>query len=191
MQALTRIYARHTQVTGRVGKRGYTANDPALLFWVYATLIDAMIYAYRTFLPDLSDAEWEAFYNEGKYFAHLIGMPAELVPPDKADFERWMTAEIAGDEIRVTPVACEIASSLIGMPVRLAWPLTSLLAAGSLPSRLRKQFGLPWSPVRRRVYAWGTALLRVALRWLPAFLHTSPVYWLALRRVRRSTFPSR
>jgi uncharacterized protein (DUF2236 family) len=182
MDALIRIYARHTQVVGRVGDSEYKANDPELLFWVYATLIDSMIYAYQAFLPDLTVTEWDCFYEEGKYFAHLFGIPAELVPPDRMAFVRWMAAKLASDEIHVTPVAREIGNSLLSMPVRFAWPLTTLLAAGSLPPSLRADFGLPWSPSRLRIYEWSARLLRFAFRWLPGFLHTSPAYWLARRR---------
>src|SRR3990172_1306459 len=73
--ALMAIYRRHAAVRGEVAGSRYQANDPRLLFWVYATLIDSMFYAYGTFLPDLSAAEWDAFYDEGKLFARLIGIP--------------------------------------------------------------------------------------------------------------------
>ncbi|MQC26579.1 MAG: DUF2236 domain-containing protein [Chloroflexi bacterium] len=185
-QALIRIYSRHTQVVGEGEVGYYEANDPELLFWVYATLIDSMLYAYRTFLPNLTISEWTVFYEEGKYFAQLIGIPSELVPLDLAAFEGWMANQLSGTEIHVTKDAVEIAHSLLGLPLRLAWPLTSLLAAGSLPKELRAGFGLPWTAMRGRIYASVAALLRAAFRWLPGFLHIPPVYYMALWRVGRS-----
>ena len=42
----------------------YAANDPQLLFWVYATLVDSSLCAYDTFLPPLTHIEREEFYQE-------------------------------------------------------------------------------------------------------------------------------
>ena len=193
IEALMRIYARHTQVRGRVSAApaaldspDYDANDPALLLWVYATLIDSMFYAYRTFLPDLSSAEWDAFYEEGKLFARLIGIPEDHTPPTLDDFNRWMSAKIASEEITIIPVAKEISASLLSLPVRLATPLTSALVAGSLPPSLRRDFGLPWGPTRQRAFDLGAGLLRGLVRYVPVWLRTSPAYWVAKRQARKA-----
>lgn len=187
IEALMRIYSRHTAVSGELGQgAAYQANDPSLLFWVYATLIDSMFYAYRTFLPELAPAEWERFYEEGKLFARLIGIPDERVPTRLADFNAWMAAALASDEIYVSPAGYEIGQSLLRMPVRLAEPLTGFLAAGTLPPRLRSQFGLHWSPARQQRFDRFAGFVRTAARFTPRFLRTAPVYWMALRRARQA-----
>lgn len=180
IDALMRIYSRHVAVRGD----GYEANDPSLLFWVYATLIDSMFFAYRTFLPDLSPAEWARFYDEGKLFAKLIGITEEQVPPRLADFEAWMAAKLASDEITVSPAGYEVGQSLLRMPVAAARPLTGFLAAGTLPPKLRRQFRLRWSSRRRWLFDRLAAAVRFGIRFTPSALHTSPVYWLALRRAK-------
>lgn len=185
IEALMGIYRRHTAVRGLVGGRHYKANDPRLLFWVYATLIDSMFYAYGTFLPDRSPKEWAHFYSEGKLFARLIGIPEDLVPPTRADFDAWMERTVASDEITVSDVGREIGQSLLNMPVRLAAPITSFLAGGTLPPILREQFGLRWTATRQRRFDRVAAAVRWLARHLPQALHTSPTYWLALRRARR------
>jgi uncharacterized protein (DUF2236 family) len=177
--ALMRIYARHVSVTGD----SYQANDPDLLFWVYATLIDSMLYAYRTFLPDLSPEDWARFYDEGKLFARLIGIPTELVPPRLADFDAWMHSKLASHEIQVSPAGKEVGRSLLGIPIRLATPLTSFLVAGTLPPRLRAGFGLAWSPHRQRFFDLAAGVIRFVVSHTPSFLHTAPAYWQAMRRV--------
>lgn len=182
IESLMRIYARHVGVQGA----GYQANDPWLLFWVYATLIDSMIFAYRTFLPDLSAAEWERFYEEGKLFARLIGISEDQVPRRLADFNSWMQATIASEETAVSPVAREIGRSLLGMPVGLAEPFNGFLTAGTLPPKLRAQFGIPWSPRRQRIFDLFARGTRFTISHTPRFMHTSPTYWLALRRVNAS-----
>jgi uncharacterized protein (DUF2236 family) len=178
IDTLLKIYARHTAVQGA----GYQANDPSLLFWVYATLIDSMFFAYRSLLPDLTHAEWDRFYEEGKLFARLVGITDDRVPPRLADFKAWMQREIASDEISVSPAAREIGRSLLGMPVRFVAPLNGFLAAGTLPPKLREQFGLRWSPQRQRLFDLLSRSLRFILARTPQFLHTSPTYWFALRR---------
>lgn len=182
IEALMRIYARHVSVKGS----DYEANDPTLLFWVYATLIDSMFFAYKTFLPDLSLQEWAAFYEEGKLFGRLIGIPTEIVPRTKADFDAWMQAMLASEEIHVSPAGYEVGRSLLRMPVRLAAPLTSFVAAATLPARLRMEFGLGWGRRRQRLFAALARLLRFALRYTPEVLHVAPTYWLALRRAQAS-----
>lgn len=188
IEALMRIYARHTVVRGQVpGEGDYEANDPDLLLWVFATLIDSMLYAYRTFIPDLSLEEWELFYDEALLFGRLIGIPDGVAPPTLPAFEAYMAEMLSKGTIEVTPIGREIGRSLLGLPLRLAWPITAALTAGTLPASLRRQFGLPWSAARQRYFNWGSRLIRGALRYRPLTLHTSPVYWLALRRTRSVT----
>lgn len=182
IDALLRIYARHVNVQGP----GYQANDPYLLFWVYATLIDSMFFAYRTFLPDLDSAEWDRFYEEGKLFARLIGITEDQVPRSLVDFNAWMQATVASDEITVSSVAQEIGRSLLNMPVRLAAPFNAFLVAGTLPPKLRDQFKLPWTPRRQRVFDFLARASRFTFAHTPQLLHTSPTYWVALRRVNAS-----
>jgi len=183
IEALMRIYSRHVSVKSGVAG-GYEANDPALLFWVYATLIDSMHFAYRTFLPDLTRQEWDRFYEEGKLFGRLIGIPTEIVPRSLADFDAWMQAAFASKAIHVTEAGREIGRSLLRIPIGLAAPLTAFLAAGTLPPRQRAEFGLPWGSRRQRLFDTLAAGLRFLARHTPEALHISPAYWLALRRAQ-------
>jgi uncharacterized protein (DUF2236 family) len=182
IEALIRIYVRHVAVRGA----GYEANDPSLLFWVYATLIDSMFLAYRLFLPDLPEEEWSRFYEEGKLFARLIGIEDGLVPARREDFDAWMQAKLASDDITVSPAGFEVGRSLLRMPIAAAKPLTAFIAAGTLPPKLREQFGLGWSAGQQRAFDALAGAVRIGVRFTPAFLHTSPAYWLALRRVRNA-----
>lgn len=182
-EALLRIYARHTAVRGT----GYEANDPSLLFWVYATLIDSMFFAYRTFLPDLTPRQWAAFYEEGKLFGRLIGIPSEQVPPTKADFDARMAIALQdGGEIQVSLDGYAIGQSLLRMPVGLFKPLTAFVAAGTLPPRLRTEFGLGWGGRRQRIFNLLAGGLRRLLPYTPDVLHVAPAYWLALRRATQA-----
>jgi len=191
IEALMRIYIRHVGIRGELHGSAsdntptrYEANDPSLLFWVYTTLIDSMFYGYRTFLPDLEPPESARFYEEGKLFARLIGIPTEMVPPRLADFDAWMHAAIEGNEIQVSEAGRDISRALLRVPIGFAAPVTRFLAAATLPPRLRAQFGLPWSPQRQQIFDLLARWLRFISRHTPQALHTSPTYWLAMRRVR-------
>jgi uncharacterized protein (DUF2236 family) len=184
IDVLMRIYARHVTVRGETDAGSYQANDPALLFWVYATLFDSILYAYRTFLPPLSAQDSARFYEEGKLFANLIGIAPDLVPRNLEDFDCYMRAAFAGNEITVSPAGREIARGLLTTPHKLARPLNSYLAAATLPARLRQEFGLSWGPHRQALFDALAPAFRISAAVLPKALHTSPVYWLALRRAR-------
>lgn len=190
IETLVGIYTRHLAVRGEekgLPDPAYDANDSHLSFWVYATLIDSMFYAYRTFLPDLSAEEWERFYDEGKFFASLMGIPPEILPATKEEFEAWMQRTLRSNEISVIPLARQIAISLMSTPFRITSPLTAFLAAGTLPPSLRQQFRLHWSPASQRRFDRLAAILRTLLAHTPQILHTAPAYWLALLRTRRAT----
>ena len=49
----------------------YSALDPALLFWVQATLIDSALAAYECFVEPLSGDERDRLYEESKAIAYV------------------------------------------------------------------------------------------------------------------------
>jgi uncharacterized protein (DUF2236 family) len=58
------------------------------------------------------------------------------------------------------------------------WAFVSLAAVGTLDPRLRRLYGLSWSPARQRVLDWNLAALRRALPYAPRRLRTiSPARW--------------
>ena len=60
------LRATHARVQGRLAEDAgayspgtpYRALDPALSLWVYATLIDSSVVAYREFVGSLSAGDW-------------------------------------------------------------------------------------------------------------------------------------
>ena len=128
--ALTKVYARHNAVRGQMPSNidhqadsSYHGNDPHLQMWVFATLIDSVMRSYNTFLSPLNSAQQEQFYTESKLFGQLMGIPESHLPPTLVDFQTWIDQLLASDEINVTPVAQDIAASLLKLPLPLFWPL--------------------------------------------------------------------
>jgi uncharacterized protein (DUF2236 family) len=68
----------------------YDANDPALLFWVHATLVDSAVYAYERLVAPLDAAERAALYRESQISARLFGVPEALIPPTWSAFRAYM-----------------------------------------------------------------------------------------------------
>jgi uncharacterized protein (DUF2236 family) len=187
--AAERLYAVHQGVRGHVGGAAaggsaYSANDPELLMWVLATLVDSSLAAYETFFEPLPPDEERVFYEEAKTFARLCGLEAQQMPPTLGAFRAYVDAMVAGPEITVTATAREIAEALLKGPP-LLWlfrPSNYVLAAGMLPPRLRAQYGLSWTLPVRAAYRVGVELVRRVTPHLPETVRYIPSARKAERR---------
>src|SRR5664279_5273063 len=132
---------------------GYSANDPELMLWVHATLVQVSLEVYQRFERPLSQDDQEAYYREMAVVARLFGTPAEVIPPSLGDFRAYFAAQIAGDRIAVTEPAREIARVILRTPLpgpmRLLAPANRLATAAHLPPRLRAEYGLRLRPLHR------------------------------------------
>src|SRR5688572_14619681 len=109
LRASARVHAIHTRVRGE----GYYANDPELLFWVLATLIDAAKFAYELYLDPLPPERWEQFYQDCRLGARLFGIhDLSMMPPTFPGFEQKLADLIQSDTITVSPTATRLAQSL-------------------------------------------------------------------------------
>lgn len=190
IRAAAAVQAIHARVQGRLTHPPigmdpeYRANDPALLMWVYATLIDSAVMTYELFFTRLTDEEREALYQEGKVFAQLVGVPKSCIPPTWCAFQGWMSETLSGPTISVTPVARDIAHSLLAGSAltRLLSPVNYLLAAGMLPERLRREYGLRWNYATRVLYRLLVGSVRVTARLMPADWRVMPMARRAKKR---------
>lgn len=182
----------------RIVGPGYTANDPANLLWVHATLCDTALRCYEDLVAPLSPAERETYYREMMEVAEIFGCPRDAQPPSLAEFERWFDATVAAMEI--TDVGRDLSQFILDptLPLRLHVPAKPLLrlqrqyTLGSLPASLRGQLGVSWSDVDQRRYESTRRRLRAVMRRTPRSVRTAStrvnnVYllWLAARHVRQ------
>jgi uncharacterized protein (DUF2236 family) len=151
--------------------------------WVYATLIDSVIRTHNTFLSRLSYEDEEQLYQESRLFARLMGIPVRLIPPTKQAFDGWMEALLESGEIAVIKEGKAIADSLLRLPLPVFWPVNYLLAAGSLPPKIRAAYGIAWTGSMQTLYHLGVRLVSAVSPHLPAKLRTTPAYWAAARRL--------
>lgn len=186
LAAVRAIERRHARVRGTLETacgpfaRGtkYDANDPALLFWVHATLVDSALVAHERFVAPLRPAERRAFYDESRRTARLFGIPAAHIPPDWNAFRAYMRAMLRGPTLAVGRDSRTIAATLLSpsLPpgLRQAAAASRLFTVGLLPPVLRARYGLPWTPLRARALDAAAAALRAGLPLLPAPLRQFP-----------------
>jgi uncharacterized protein (DUF2236 family) len=156
----------------RVVGDGYRADDPALLLWVHATLVDTALRVHTRFLQPLRPAETERYYEESTVIAELLGIPRDAQPRDFAEFRAYVRAMVGS--LEVTDTARRLAHDVL-YP-RLPWPVQPIaelgrqLTAGLLPPPLRLQYGLGWDAHRERAMLVAGLTARLVLPRVPALV---------------------
>jgi uncharacterized protein (DUF2236 family) len=171
------LRAVHDRVTGP----GYQANDPELLLWVHATLVDTAIRVHDRFLRRLTAAERERYYAESSVVAEIIGVPASVQPPDLRSFRAYVRSTVA--TLEVTDTARRVAREVLHPRVPLlAGPLVEVarqVTVGLLPAPLRRGYGLSWDPARAAALDVAARSSRVLLPRVPGRVRRAPIPALA------------
>jgi len=166
------LWAVHERVTGP----DYRANDPELLLWVNATLIDTALRVHARFLGPLRADDAERYYQESTLVGELLGVPPDVQPPDLAAFRVYMR-EMVGS-LEVTDTARRLADAVLHP--KLPWPasppmaLARELTAGLLPRPLRQQYGLNWDRNRKAALLLAGAASRQLLGRMPVVIRQAP-----------------
>jgi uncharacterized protein (DUF2236 family) len=162
------VRAVHDRVTGP----GYQANDPDLLMWVHATLVDTALRMHARFIGSLTADEAEAYYQESKLIAELLGVPADRQPADLAAFRLYVRAMVGSLAGGVSDEAKALARSVLHP--RLPWvvgPLAAVgreLTVGLLPHPLRQAYGFRWGTRRNAALLAASLSARQVLSRTPA-----------------------
>ena len=180
---IERVHARvHGVLDADVGpwRRGtpYDANDPTLLLWVHATLVDSALLVYGRFVAPLSPEDRATYYEESKVGARLLGIPDALVPPSHRAFEDYVDAMVRDDVLTVGETARDLAASILAPPLPLPlgepFRVARFVTIGLLPSAVRTRYGLVWRATHERLLDALAALTRPTLRFLPECLRLLP-----------------
>ena len=181
-----RIRALHRQVHGHLkvaagpfaaGTR-YSAEDPALVLWVHATLLESVVMAYEALIGPLGEAGRDAYCAESAWVPIALGARAADVPCSWAALSTLMTETYQSGAIAVTPDARELASAVLSPPLAaLSGPLAAinrLVTRGLLPAPVRAGYGYTWTESDARRLDRVMRLLRRTRRWLPRAVATWP-----------------
>jgi uncharacterized protein (DUF2236 family) len=181
------VNALHSRVRGTTPDgEPYSARDPHLLLWVYATLIDSSLVSYETFVMPLTDDERETYYAEFRRAGPLWGIPPDQFPASLIAMRAWMADLIASGEVRVTPQARFLGRFILEPPVRwlpapMLMPL-QLVTVWLLPPALRSGFGYAWGPRREVLMRRMAACSRTLVPRLPHVIRDLPLARAADRR---------
>lgn len=127
----------------------YHGRDPELMRWVWATLADTALVVYERFVETLDESARNSYFADHSRMARLLGIPADEVPANHAEFRSYFDAMLEGDTLTVTSTARDIAKSVLEPPVRNSGTGTlRSVTAMLLPDRLRGEFGLRWDERR-------------------------------------------
>jgi uncharacterized protein (DUF2236 family) len=181
-QTFAVIRAIHRRVHGRlpleVGRFAagtpYSAEDPELVLWVHATLLDSLALAYDRLVSPLSRDERDAFCIETASTATALGARDPDVPRTWDGLSAYMEAMVRSDAIVVGDQARQMAAAVLAPPVAVAvWPaaqVNRLVTVGLLPAAVREGYGFTWSArdERRLARVLGAIgyMRRGAPRWL-------------------------
>ncbi len=184
-----RVHGRLPEAAGRFGAgTPYSAEDPALLGWVHATLVDSFLLTHEWYVDPLAPGERDRYCAEAAGIEPLLGIPAGALPRDTAALRAYMDAMLAGDTIAVTPVARALAEAIVTPPLpwpaRPILPLLRLATVGLLPPPVRALYGFAWDSRRERALRVSAALSRRLLALCPSIVRHWPAARAAYARER-------
>jgi uncharacterized protein (DUF2236 family) len=184
-QALQGILAIHRRVNGSLrdgigaypaGTR-YSAEDPALVSWVHATLLESLPLVYEQVVAPLSEDDRDAWCRQSAPVARALGATAD-VPESWAELQAYIARMHASDAIIVGNTARRLARDVLAprlsgliAPVRA---INRTMTVGLLPPRVRSQYGLAWHDRDARRLERSLALLRRMRAVTPDRLATWP-----------------
>ncbi|HEX8743829.1 MAG TPA: oxygenase MpaB family protein, partial [Thermoleophilaceae bacterium] len=154
-----RVRTMHARVRGTIDEpagphpagAAYRADDPEFLLWILACLADSAQAVYERFARRLSRPEREAFWQDYLLLGELFGLDREHAPPTYAAFRGYMAERLASDDLHLTGDARELGRTVafdLPLPLRRQPALLAInhAVAGLLPHRVRRLYGIPWSP---------------------------------------------
>ena len=176
--ALDGILAIHRRVHGTLreatgvfpaGTR-YSAEDPDLVLWVHATLLETIPLAYELLVQPLTADERDAYCEQTASVAVDLGARPEEVPRTWSAMLDYLNRMYRSGAIVVGTDARTLADrvlSPIGAPgAPFAW-MNRAVTIGLLPADIREQYGFAWNRRQARAYARVSAILRTTRRLMP------------------------
>jgi uncharacterized protein (DUF2236 family) len=181
---VTRAVRRmHSRVRGTTDRRAgrhpagtpYSADDPRFLLWILACLADSALVLHRVFVGDLDRPERERFWQDYLVVGELFGLDRAHAPATYAEFRDYMRERIASRDLHVTDEARDLGRRVafdLPLPAhrRAALPAVNLAVTGSLPSRVRRLYGIAWSPAHEAAYGALVASHRLSRPVVPPAL---------------------
>jgi uncharacterized protein (DUF2236 family) len=168
-----RVRAMHRRVRSELAERAgrfpagtpYAADDPELLLWILAPIVDSTLLVHDKYVRRLSRDERDAYWQDYRVIGTLFGLLPEEMPATIEAFDAYMEAMLASGDLHITNRARELAIEIVlHPPVPLhARPLLELvnqITVGLLPGEIRRGYGLSWDPARSVALHGGAEYVR-------------------------------
>ena len=159
----------------------YSAEDPQLLLWVHATLLESIPMVYERVIEPLSTAERDEYCREAAPVVRALGAE-HGVPGSWHELQTYIDRTYTAGDIVVGRQAREVADAVLAPPfaraVAPAARINWVFGVGLLPPLVREQYGFEWTAREDRALARWTNVIRGARRWSP----TSLAIWPEARR---------
>jgi uncharacterized protein (DUF2236 family) len=148
--AAARVRAIHTHVRGTDSVTGlaYSAEDPELLLWVHAGMVDSIVDVVQRYGRTLDAENADRYVAEMARFAEIIGVSATRVPASVAALREYLESV----ELRqIAPAASEAIAIVLDPPglddeTRDLWRDLGQVAVGTLPAWARSMYGFAEPP---------------------------------------------
>jgi uncharacterized protein (DUF2236 family) len=148
--AAARVRTVHTHVRGTDSVTGlaYRAEDPDLLLWVHAGMVDSIVNIVQRYGRSLNAEDADRYVAEMARFAEIIGVPATRVPASVAALREYLESV----ELRqLTPAASDAIAIVLDPPgldpdTRELWHDLGQVAVGTLPAWARSMYGFEEPP---------------------------------------------
>ena len=180
-RATRRVRAMHRRVRGELSEpvgrfpagTPYAADDPELLLWILATLVDSALVVYERYVGSLTRRQRDLYWEDYKVIGRLFALRDSDMPDTIDDFEAYMDAMLSSGDLHVGDRARELAVQIVMRPpvpltARPLLELANFITVGLLPGELRRQYGFSWDPARGLALSGGAEYVkRVLVPLLP------------------------
>ena len=140
----------HVHVRGVDPETGlpYAAEDPALLLWVHAGMVESIVTVAQRYGRTLDDGDADAYVAEMVRFAEIVGVPAEDVPTTVASLREYIESVALR---QATPAATDAIGVVLDPPgldgdMRDLWRELGQVGVGTLPDWAREMYGFAMPP---------------------------------------------
>lgn len=187
-RATRRVRTMHARARGTLPRDAgrfpagtpWAADDPELLLWIVACLVDSALLVFQRYVTSLSRDERDAYWNDYRVVGRLFGLRDADMPATHAEFEAYMKGMLRSGDLHVTPTAREVGIDVVLRPpvplkVRPLVELANFITVGLLPGSIRRGFGFSWDPARALAVRGGAEYVkRVLVPLLPGSVRYVP-----------------
>lgn len=149
-EAAARVRSIHRHVRGTDPETGlpYAAEDPDLLLWVHAALVESIATIVQRYGRGLTAEEADRYVAEMVPFAEIVGVPKAMIPTSVADNDRYLQSV---ELVQITQAARDAIAVVLDPPgldaeTRELWHDVAQVAVGTLPAWAREAYGFATPP---------------------------------------------